>query len=119
MPWMINPFTGRFTYYERGIPAGGEEGQVLRKTSGETADYAWTQETLLADVFKSKPPEGAYRVTNIYVDPSTSRLFIEYDDVPGGEGYPTAPPQGTCKVTNLWVDPQTGKLTVEYDDIPA
>jgi hypothetical protein len=28
----------------------------------------------------STPPEGYYKVTNLYVDPSNGKLVIEYDD---------------------------------------
>ena len=28
------------------------------------------------------PPVGKYRITNIYVDPDTGRVNIEYDDTP-------------------------------------
>ena len=30
----------------------------------------------------SEPPPGKCRVTNLYVDPLTGRLVVEYDDVP-------------------------------------
>lgn len=29
---------------------------------------------------ESNPPRGMYRVTNLYIDPSTGKLTIEYDD---------------------------------------
>jgi len=28
------------------------------------------------------PPTGKYQVTNLYVDPDTGRLVVEYDDTP-------------------------------------
>ena len=31
---------------------------------------------------KSVPPKGYFRVTNIYVDPSTLKVVVEYDDTP-------------------------------------
>lgn len=31
---------------------------------------------------ESIPPSGKYPVRNFYVDPSTGRLTVEYDDVP-------------------------------------
>jgi hypothetical protein len=30
----------------------------------------------------SFPPRGKCKVVNIYVDPSTSKLIVEYDDIP-------------------------------------
>jgi hypothetical protein len=33
---------------------------------------------------KSKPPSGYYRVTNLYVDPATKKLVVEYDDKVNG-----------------------------------
>jgi hypothetical protein len=33
-------------------------------------------------IIKSNPPKGKYRVTNLYVDPDTGRLEIEYDNTP-------------------------------------
>lgn len=31
---------------------------------------------------ESKAPVGKYKVTNIYVDPATGKLVVEYDDTP-------------------------------------
>ena len=31
---------------------------------------------------KSDPPTGKYKVINLYVDPATGKLIIEYDDIP-------------------------------------
>ena len=30
----------------------------------------------------SNPPSGKYKVTNIYVDPVTGKLTVQYDDTP-------------------------------------
>lgn len=30
----------------------------------------------------STPPSGKYKVVNLYVDPVTGKLFVEYDDTP-------------------------------------
>jgi len=30
----------------------------------------------------TSPPTDKYRVTNLYVDPTTGRLVVEYDDTP-------------------------------------
>ena len=30
----------------------------------------------------SKPPSGKCRVTNLYVDPSTGKVVVEYEDTP-------------------------------------
>lgn len=31
---------------------------------------------------QSKPPEGSCKVTNIYYNPATKKVVVEYDDVP-------------------------------------
>ena len=36
-------------------------------------------------VIVSVPPNGKYKVTNIYVDPDTGRTVVEYDDTPAEE----------------------------------
>lgn len=28
------------------------------------------------------PPVGAYKVTNLFVDPLSGKLFVDYDDIP-------------------------------------
>lgn len=32
---------------------------------------------------RSCPPAGCFRVVNLYVQPSTGKLIVEYDDTPG------------------------------------
>lgn len=40
-------------------------------------------EPLVVDgVIASQPPSGKYKVTNLYVDPVTGKLVVEYDDTP-------------------------------------
>ena len=34
------------------------------------------------DGIKSTPPSGKYRVTNLYVDPDTGKLTVEFDNIP-------------------------------------
>ena len=34
------------------------------------------------DVLQSQPPSGKYVVTNLFFDPSTGKLTVEYDDTP-------------------------------------
>lgn len=31
---------------------------------------------------KSEPPTGKYQVKNLYVDPATGKLVVEYEDTP-------------------------------------
>jgi len=31
---------------------------------------------------KSDPPTGSYKVTNLYVDPDSGKLVVEFDDIP-------------------------------------
>jgi hypothetical protein len=67
----------------------------------------------------SSPPVGKYPVTNLFVDPGTGRLTVEYNDVyTTHTGIDSSPPVGKCRVTNLFIEPGTEKLTVEYDDVP-
>jgi len=35
-----------------------------------------------ADSIASEAPAGKYKVTNMYVDPATGTLTVEYDDTP-------------------------------------
>ncbi len=44
----------------------GPQGQIWEDTTG----------------IKSTPPSGYYRVTNLYVDPSTGKMIVKYDDTP-------------------------------------
>jgi len=52
------------------------------------ADNANIQTHKLADgiviekALKINPPSGYFMVTNLYVDPVTKKLIVEYDDVP-------------------------------------
>jgi len=34
------------------------------------------------DAIVSSPPSEKYKVTNLFVDPSTGKLTVEYDDTP-------------------------------------
>ena len=34
------------------------------------------------EVIESEPPSGKCKVTNLYVDPNTEKLVVEYDDQP-------------------------------------
>ena len=38
--------------------------------------------TLVHNKVSSIPPKGKYQVTNLYVDPDTGKLVIEYDNTP-------------------------------------
>jgi len=53
----------------------GTKGQVLT-AQGAGADPVWSA------AFTSSPPSGMCRVTNLYVDPATGKLVVEYDDTP-------------------------------------
>ena len=39
-------------------------------------------EVVIKNQVETNPPAGKYRVTNLYVDPVTGRLEVEYDDTP-------------------------------------
>lgn len=69
------------------------------------------------------PPVDKCYVTNVYVDPETGKLNVEYDDIPkGSDGgrvqLLSNPPRGMCRVKNLFWDPKKERLSVEYDDQP-
>ena len=51
-----------------------KEAESLRSDS--PTDYA------LFKMVKSIPPSGKCRVTNIYVDPVTQKVIVDYDDTP-------------------------------------
>jgi hypothetical protein len=54
-----------FTFHNRELVVNVEVGEVTEVTGVE-----------------STPPSGKYPVKNLYVDPSTGRLTVEYDDIP-------------------------------------
>jgi len=87
MPYRLNPFTGGMDYYE-------ESSNIV-----------------------SIPPANMCRVKNIYVDPSTNKTIVKWEDVPGGEEYSVKsdPPEGMCKVVNVYVDPVTERTIVKYE----
>jgi len=69
---------------------------------------------------ESNPPSGECKVTNLYVNPTSGKLVVEYDDVPGGRDLVESnPPAGNCKVTNVYIDIVTGKFVVKYETIPV
>ena len=39
-------------------------------------------EIVLESAVGFDPPDGTYKVTNIYVNPVTGKLTVEYDDTP-------------------------------------
>lgn len=39
-------------------------------------------QTVAGGGIESSPPSGKYRVTNLFVDPATGRLTVQYDDTP-------------------------------------
>jgi len=43
-------------------------------------------EIIFEKALKITVPDGAHRVTNLYVDPSSGKLIIEYEDTPVKEG---------------------------------
>lgn len=81
MAYRFNPFTGNLSYYEKGLPSGGSEGQVLRKAS-DSDEWEWADETSGNDGINTVPGSNFCKVTNLYVDPSTGKLIVEYDDNP-------------------------------------
>jgi hypothetical protein len=52
--------------------------------TSECALYKNGSCTLRVDTsaMESVPPTGKFKVTNLFVDPSTGRLTVEYDDEP-------------------------------------
>jgi hypothetical protein len=54
-----------FTFHNRELVVNVEVGEVTEVTGVESA-----------------PPSGKCPVKNLYVDPSTGRLTVEYDDIP-------------------------------------
>ena len=119
MPWKLNPFTKQLTYYERGLPAGGSEGEILRKTVDE---WEWAPTTIaVGDRITSSPSAlTGLRVTNLWVNAATGKLEVEYSDTYGESAaeITSAPPPGQFKVLNLYIDSGTNKLIVDYDSTP-
>jgi len=60
-------------YYDAGMNA-----VILQP--GESAVISTDDRTEEALVVKSIPPKGKYEVVNVYVDPKTGRMTVEYDD---------------------------------------
>ena len=48
--------------------------------SGITEDRVL--EIVLESAVGFDPPDGTYKVTNIYVNPATGKLTVEYEDTP-------------------------------------
>ena len=58
---------------------------VLRGSVGHESIRAFTDAILAAaglSELKSVPPSGKCKVTNIYVDPVTGKVIVDYDDTP-------------------------------------
>lgn len=49
---------------------------VIRKDGGTE------EHTIVDEYLVSTPPSTHYRVTNLYVDATTSRLVVEYENIP-------------------------------------
>ena len=43
-------------------------------------------EIIFEKALKITVPDGAHKVTNLYVDPTSGKLLIEYEDTPTKEG---------------------------------
>ena len=41
-----------------------------------------TVEVVVTNQVATNPPAGEYRVTNLYVNPDTGKLEVEFDDTP-------------------------------------
>ena len=74
----------------------------------------------VSSVVVSAPPENMCRVVNIYINPSTNKLVVDWDDSPGGvsAGIISLPPKNMCKITNIFVNPETEKMEVFYESDP-
>ncbi len=53
---------------------------VVRKTETKITFADDTEQTTAG--FISKPPSGKYKVVNIYVDPTTGKVVVQYEDTP-------------------------------------
>ena len=73
--------------------------------------------TTAGEYIASAPPLGMHPVTNLYWDPATQKMVVEYDDT----GAPTGvlistPPQGSYPITNVYFNPASGTFVGEYED---
>ena len=53
---------------------------TVRKTEHEIIFEDGTEQRTAGMV--SKPPSGKCRITNLYVDPDTGKVVVEYEDTP-------------------------------------
>jgi len=120
MPYIFNPLIGALTYYEPGLPSGGDSGNIL--VINDNGDgWEWVEPAnTIGNVIISNPNENGRRVTNIYVNASTGKTVVEYEDSYSAEAVEVVskPPTGHYRVTNIYIDTTTNKTTVEYDNTP-
>ncbi len=45
-------------------------------------EFRWVMQDWMKIPGISDPPSGKCRVVNVYIDPATGRVIVEYDDVP-------------------------------------
>lgn len=73
----------------------------------------------VSNLIGSYPEDTEYRIANMYLDPATDKVMVNYADSPGGEdeSIPSAPPSGSCRILNLYVG-ENGRTWVSYDENP-
>ena len=115
MPWKVNPNTKTLMYYEKGVPEPDEPGKIL--SVDVEGNITWTEPDLVGSKIVSYPPADMYQVTNIYVNPTTGKTVVDYEDTPGIPlgAIRSFPPEGCCRVTNIYVNPTTNKTVVQYE----
>jgi len=60
------------------------DGMDRRSGLWHSDSTAWSRLGKVLDLSDlSNPPKGKCKVTNLYVDPETGRLEVEWDDIPG------------------------------------
>lgn len=75
----IYVFTGPSSDEKPTFPAA-QDGYIFRET--DTGFVFVSQGGEWTRVIENDPPSGKCRVTNLFVDPDTDRLIVEYDDTP-------------------------------------
>ena len=65
------------------LTGAGADIKTAYEAESNTNAYTDTEKSDLTNVISLlTPPEGKCKITKLYVDPSTGKLAIEYDDTP-------------------------------------